>query len=279
MLGLTFGLFGAIVNLVVVVVLSIYWSIDRVHFERLWLSLLAVDVRLEARDIWRAIETESGEYLRSEFVQSAVAGVVLGIGFWLIGLPYPVVLGLVGAFAWFIPWVGMMVAVIAVGVLSLPTLVLMSEPTAAIRFVAAASYTLIVLLLLELVIEPRLFNRRRYNSLLIAVVVIGLAQIVGVLGLILGPPLAAAIQILFSRLLRRRAMAIVAEGTTPASFTKRIAALQTRIATLPQPSPELNNLAGRLATLIEEAEELAPMSAEGRANSETAAAAQPTSSD
>jgi predicted PurR-regulated permease PerM len=195
-------------------------------------------------------------------VQSFVAGVVLGCGFWLIGLPYPVLLGVVGALAWFIPWVGMLFAVTAVGVLSLPTLVLMAEPEAAIRFVAAAAYTLFVLVLLELVIEPRLFNRRRYNSLLIAIVVVSLAQLIGILGLVLGPPMAAAIQILFGRLLRRHAMAIVAEGTTPASFTERISRVQARIARLETPAPELNNLAERLATLIDEAEHLAPAPAQ-----------------
>ncbi len=38
-----------------ILILSRYWSIDRVHFERLWLSQLPVDSRARARDMWRNI--------------------------------------------------------------------------------------------------------------------------------------------------------------------------------------------------------------------------------
>ena len=42
--------------------------------------------------------------------------------------------------------------------------------------------------------EPRLFNRRRYNSLFIVLAVIALAETFGILGLLLGPMVAVAIQ-------------------------------------------------------------------------------------
>ena len=258
-LGATAGFFGILVHLVVVVVLSIYWSIDRVHFERLWLSLLDVDARTEARDVWRSVEVEVGAYLRSEVVQSLVAGVLLGLGFWLIGLPYPILLGIVGALAWFVPWVGMLLSVTSIGVLSLPTLVLRPEPAAALIFVGGAAYTMFVLMFLELYVEPRLFNRRRYNSLLIVVVVLSLAEMVGVLGVVLGPPLAAAIQILLGHLLRRRATATVADGPGPErSLALRAAEVRTRIDLLTTSPPELLSLSERLNKLLAEAENLGP---------------------
>ncbi|MBL9122364.1 MAG: AI-2E family transporter [Planctomycetaceae bacterium] len=260
-LGATVGFFSLIVHLVVVVVLSIYWSLDRVHFERLWLSLLAVDARAEAREVWRSIETEVGAYLRSEVLQSLAAGLLLGIGFALLGLPYPILLGIVGAVAWCVPWVGMLVSVTTVGVLSLPTLVLQEEPAAAITFAGGAAYTMLVLLLLEIYVEPRLFDRRRYNSLLIVVVVIGLAQMAGLLGVVLGPPLAAAIQILLGHLLRRRALATVSDGAEPAlSVAKRAAEIRARIERLNPPPPELLSLSERLHQLITAAEQLGPAS-------------------
>lgn len=260
-LGATVGFFSLIVHLVVVVVLSIYWSLDRVHFERLWLSLLAVDARAEAREVWRSIETEVGAYLRSEVLQSLAAGLLLGIGFAWMGLPYPILLGIVGAIAWFVPWVGMLVSVTTVGVLSLPTLVLQEEPAAAITLAGGAAYTMFVLLLLEIYVEPRLFDRRRYNSLLIVVVVIGLAQMAGLLGVVLGPPLAAAIQILLGHLLRRRALATVSDGAEPAlSVAKRAAEIRARIERLNPPSPELLSLSERLHQLITAAEQLGPAS-------------------
>jgi hypothetical protein len=166
-------------------------------------------------------------------------------------------LATVGALAWFVPWVGMLIAVLAVGLMSLPTLVQVREPTAAITFIAGAVYTLVVLSVLEMYVEPRLFNRRRYNSLLIAVVVIGMAEIIGVAGIILGPPLAAALQILLSHVTRRRATGVVSEGARPNESLKlRAEKVEARIAHLENPAPELVNLAERMTKLVDEAEQL-----------------------
>ena len=54
--------------------------------------------------------------------------------------------------------------------------------------------------LLKEVIEPRVFHRHKYSSLLIVLFVIGLAESFGFIGVILAPPLAVAMQILFRQL-------------------------------------------------------------------------------
>ena len=51
--GLTLSVAGAIFDALLIVVLSLYWSLDQVHFERLWLSLLSAGTRTPARQIWR----------------------------------------------------------------------------------------------------------------------------------------------------------------------------------------------------------------------------------
>ena len=55
LIGTASGLAGFLGNLVVILILSLYWGADRVHFERLWLSLIPVDQRTRARAAWRAI--------------------------------------------------------------------------------------------------------------------------------------------------------------------------------------------------------------------------------
>ncbi|HMD82840.1 MAG TPA: hypothetical protein VKE92_16095, partial [Anaerolineales bacterium] len=64
----------------------------------------------------------------------------------------------------------------------------------------AAISTVAVLFLLKEVIEPRIFHRHKYSSLLTVLFVIGLAQAFGFIGVILAPPLAVAVQILFREL-------------------------------------------------------------------------------
>jgi putative permease len=86
-----------------------------------------------------------------------------------------------------------------------------------------------VFVVLQYVVEPRLYERRQYSSLLLAIVAICLGQAYGVLGLLAAPPLAAALQILVGRLLVIPGSA-VAEAT--AAVDERYVGLEQRLAVL-----------------------------------------------
>ena len=194
-IGITWNLFENVIRVILVLVLSIYWSLDRVHFESLWLSLVPGDMRAETRNMWHDMEHVIGAYLRSEIVQSALAGLLLAGGYHLLGLRYVVLLAIIGSIAWLIPWVGVVVAAIPAA--------LTGWHTGLNSALVAALYTLAVFLVLELLVEPRFFNRRRYNALLSALVALALAELLGLVGLIIGPPIALAMQTYFDYWLRR----------------------------------------------------------------------------
>jgi hypothetical protein len=127
--------------------------------------------------------------------------------------------------------------------------------------VAAAAYTFIVFLALELVVEPHLFNRQRFSSLLLLLGMIMLAADFGLLGLIVAPPLMVAIQIFFDAMLVQKS--VVAPAAKPVLYLEdlraRMAAVRKRIAELDEPpSQETLSLLERLTRLIEEAEETLP---------------------
>lgn len=250
-LGATFGAFGLLVDLVIVIFLSVYWSMDQVHFERLWLSTLPVARRAPMRELWRSIESEVGAYGRSEAVQSLLAGLLLWMGYAALGQRYPVLLALIGAVAWLVPWVGVALAAAAVALLSLPALVL-GQTAIWTPLVPALFYTLAVLLFLQLAVEPRFFDRRRYNALITAVLIFGLAEVLGLVGLLLGPPLATALQIIGHEWMRQRLT------TTPAvrsdrPLAERLAELQAALGRAKSPPPEVASMVRRLEGLIAEA--------------------------
>lgn len=262
-LGATFSLFGMVIDLVIVVFLGVYWSIDQVHFERLWLSLLPVDHRRTAREVWRAIESELGAYARSEVVQSIAASLLLWLGYRVLGQPYPVLLAVSGAIAWLIPWVGVLLAVGALLSFSTPAL-LIDAPSALATLLPAIAYTVFVLLVLQLYVEPRFFDRRRYNALITAIIIFGLADIAGVLGLVLGAPVATALQIAGRQWMRWR-MSPTAEMVVEESFRERLLAVRAALERRKRPAPELSNLVDRLATLVNDAETLLDRSGPGGA--------------
>ena len=163
-LGFTQGIGGVIGGGLIILFLSIYWSINQIHFERLWLSLLPSGQRKQARGVWRTVEPDIGAYIRGEVIQSLLAGLLLGLGYWLLGSPYPVLLALIGALAWLIPVVGAALAVILPLLMGLLTSVQLS--------LFAALYTLVVLIALQVWVEPRLFKRKWDNPILTLVMLL-----------------------------------------------------------------------------------------------------------
>ena len=190
--GIAQNFFSTLGQIGVILILSLYWSADQFRFERLGLSLLPEEYHTRALHVWRSVETGVGEYLRSELIQSVLTGLLLWLGFSVLGIRYPILLALWGAIVRLIPWFGAVIAV-------LPALFIGIGVSSTVG-VLATLYTIGILLLLELVIEPRFFPRHKYGSLVIVLFVIALAETFGFIGVILAPPLAVAVQILFQHL-------------------------------------------------------------------------------
>jgi len=244
-LGLTQDIGGIVSGLVVIVFLSLYWSISQIHFERLWLSLLPPEVRQRARGIWRTIESELGGYIRSAALQSFLAGLLLGLGYWLLGSPYPTLLALIGGLAWFIPVVGAAVAVI----LSLSLGLLTSVQLGLI----SALYTVVVLIAMQVWLEPRLFRRRLHNPILTLIILLAMAEAFGLPGILVAPPLSIVVQILWDLLVTNR----LARGAAAqiSDLKDRQAHLSAVIRAAAEPPPPLVvSSMERLTELLERAE-------------------------
>jgi predicted PurR-regulated permease PerM len=249
LLGVGQSILTMLGGFVVVLALSIYWSTDRLRFERLWLTLVTASKRAEARRIWRNVEEGVGGYLRSAVVQSYAAALLLGLGYLLIGLPFPTLLAIVAALAWLIPLLGFVAAVV------LAFLAGLSEGILVALFVAL--YTAGLFLLLRRLAGPRLAEWRDLHSSLLAVVMmIVLAEAYGLAGLLLAWPLAVAVETLVIELMRQRRSRLEA-GSPPgriAELENRLRQIQAQLASdADSPSPELASLAERTAALVEEA--------------------------
>jgi predicted PurR-regulated permease PerM len=244
-LGISQSIGSIVSGVLVILFLSIYWSINQINFERLWLSLLPSVLRKQARDIWRAVEPDTGAYIRSEMVQSILAFMLLGLGYWLFGSPYPILLALIGALVWLIPIVGAPLAIILPLLIGLLTSVRLSLFT--------VLYTLIVLIALQVWIEPRLYKRKWNNPILTLVILLAMADAFGLLGILVAPPLSVICQILWSRLVSNR---LPLEAASQISDLKE---RQTRLLIVINemdelPPPLVISSMERLTHLIEKAE-------------------------
>jgi putative permease len=243
-LGVTRGIAGLVSGVLVILFLSFYWSLNQVHFERLWLSLLPPGHRTRARNIWQTIEADLGVYIRSQVVQSLLAGLLLGLGYWALGSPYPTLLALVGALASLIPMVGVGLAVILPLFIGLLTSVQLGLLT--------ALYTLVVLIALEVWVKPRLFNHRQYNPILTVVILIAMAKTFGFVGIIAAPPLSAAIQILWRHLVVHRI--VLGTASQLSDLQERYTLLLATVQAMNEPpSPLVTSSMERLTHLMDKA--------------------------
>lgn len=244
-LGITQGLGGFLSAFLVIFFLSVYWSINQNHFERLWLSLLPAAHRRHARYIWRTIEHDIGAYTRSEIVQSILAVILLGVGYWLLGSPIPTLLAVTGAIAWLVPVMGGGLAVILPFLLGLLTSTQVSLLT--------VLYTWAVLLALQLWVEPRLFKLRWDNPVLTFVILLAMADAFGLVGIIAAPPISAICQILWRFLVSDR---LTSDPTVQVKDVReRYVRLQKAIARMEGPPPPIiASSMERLTELMERAE-------------------------
>lgn len=244
-IGFTQGIGDFVSGVLVILFLSVYWSINQIHFERLWLSLLPSDQRKQARGIWRIIEPDLGSYIRSELIQSLLAVLLLGIGYWLLGSRYPILLALIGALAWLVPVVGAPLAVI------LP--LLMGMLTSVQLGLFTALYTLVILFALQVWVEPRLFKRKWDNPILTLIILLAMADAFGLLGILVAPPLSAVCQILWSRLVSRRA--VIGDANQISDLKERQSRIWDAIHAMDEPPMALvTSSMERLTNLIEKAE-------------------------
>jgi predicted PurR-regulated permease PerM len=246
-LNVTLGAVDAFTQCIVVVVLALYWTADRITFERLWLSLLPPDIRTRAREVLRTSSEAIGQYLRSEVVQMLLAGVLLYACFALLGLKYAATLAIIAALCWFVPMLGGLVALIPVAIIGLLT----SVPATLIAVVA----TLGVFALMEFVVERRLYRQRRYGSLFAVLVALAMLDVFGIVGLLIAPMVANVVQIVWAQWMKPPAQVQVEEAAKPAldldGLRTRLEDARLQLAGVEAPSPRTTGLMQRLDELLD----------------------------
>lgn len=228
---------------VMVLILSLYWSIDHVRFERLWLSSLPLGPRVSVRRVWRDLESGVGAFVRSAIAQVALTGVVLWIGFALLGVPYAALLAVLGGAMQLVPWLGPLLA-------TLPLLLVALINNSAMALVGAA-YAFVVSLVFEFKVQPRFFPRMQTNSLLLLIVAMVLVLEAGLAGLIFAPAATVAVQVLWTHLVEPQRRASQVAAPTAEDLQAGLGQLrETMSQAAERPAAEVASLVNRLDGLI-----------------------------
>ena len=174
------------VGILFVLASAAYWIFERDRAVDLVTSLLPRPRRRVVRATWDLIDLKLGAYVRGQALLIGLVAIVLSSTFWLIGLPYWLLVGVFAGVVEIIPVIGPLLA----GALAVGVGLTESVEVA----VLAGAAVLIVRLLEDYVVIPRVLGDAvGLSPLLVLVSVSATALLFGEFAVLLAIPLAAVI--------------------------------------------------------------------------------------
>lgn len=104
--------FGALGNLLIIVVVGIYGAVDPGLYRKGLRSLLAPSLRERGDAVMDETGATLGAWLTAQLMSMTVVGVLTGLGLWAVGIPLAFLLGLIAGLLAFVPIIGPIVAAI-----------------------------------------------------------------------------------------------------------------------------------------------------------------------
>jgi predicted PurR-regulated permease PerM len=178
------GAVGAIVQMVLVVFTLFYLFRDGERIRHAAYGLLPIR-RVQAHDIALRTREVIGATVYGVLVIAAIQGTLGTIVFWILGLPSPLLWGVVMFFLSMIPMAGAFLVWV-------PAAAFLALTGAWVKAAILVGWGLLVISSIDNFLSPRLVGQRaRLHELLIFFAVLGGLDVFGVLGLILGPVVVA----------------------------------------------------------------------------------------
>lgn len=167
-----------------------YWVTDRDRLVGAVVSLVPERKRAVVRDTWLLIDLKLGAVVRTKLLLVVITSTVLSVAFWIIGLPYFLLIAAFAGMVEVLPVIGPLVA----GLAAVGAGLTVSWKVAAAAAAAVYGFRIIQ----DYVINPRLFGRAVHLPPLVVLIA------VSALALLLGPawvPLAIPLTAVISTLL------------------------------------------------------------------------------
>jgi predicted PurR-regulated permease PerM len=178
-----------------VFVLAYYWLVERALIKRVILRTVPVRHARSVNTVWMEVEEKLGGWVRGQLILMLAIGVMATLGYFLIGLPNPILLGVAAGLFEIIPMIGPFLAFAPAVLVALAL-----DPT---RALVVVGYALVIQQIESNVLVPRVMGRTVGVSpltVLLGILVGG--ALAGLPGAFLAVPLAGALQVLLAHVLR-----------------------------------------------------------------------------
>jgi predicted PurR-regulated permease PerM len=208
LVSLPIAIFSSLFDIVVMFFISVYWLIEAPAIHRFLLSLFPEGRRERADYVVRRMGREMGGFIRGAVLDGLIIGASTYIGLLLLGVNYPLVLGMIAGLLEFVPWIGPIIAAVP-----LVGSALLQSPTKALE---ALAFVLVLHQFEGNIVLPNvMYTQTSITPLLVLIALVVGSAIGGVLGALVAIPLAAALRVFVREVIapavRRRTVALVPE--------------------------------------------------------------------
>lgn len=185
------------------VIFSIYFLLDSSHLSGYWTRAFRLIFGSKAEDRLELFLSDADNafsgYIRGQFTDALIVGVLITIVLSIVGVPYAVVVGIFAGLGNLIPYLGPVVGYLSLVVVCLPS-------GAYNKMVLGIIIFALVMFIDGNIINPKLLSDNvEVHPLLVVAALIGGGALGGIAGMLIAVPCAALIKLQFERYLQKMA--------------------------------------------------------------------------
>ncbi|MEM5786306.1 MAG: AI-2E family transporter [Syntrophobacteraceae bacterium] len=187
--GFLSTMMGAFISFIIAIFIGLYFSINPSYYVDGVISLIPQNRRKRFREVFAAVASTLHWWLLARLLSMSFIGLVTGVGLWLLGIPMALALGILAAILSFIPNIGPVLSAVPAVLLSLTS------------GYYTAVYVVILYLFIQSIESYVMMPIIQQRTISLPPVLTLTAQLVagilmGMPGIIIATPLAAAVMVL-----------------------------------------------------------------------------------
>lgn len=184
---------GVILSIVIVPFILFYLLKDGDKLPGYFLKLLPPRFREDTKEVLREADKQLGAYIQGQLIVAFCIGVMVYIGFLIIGMDYALLLGALAMVTSVVPYIGPAIAITPAAIIALVTSPFM--------LVKLAIVWTVVQLVEGNLISPQVMGKTMYiHPVTIIFVLLTAGSLFGIVGVILGIPMYALLRVIISHL-------------------------------------------------------------------------------
>jgi predicted PurR-regulated permease PerM len=195
--------FGGVTLVFSVIFLTLFGLIDEPHLREWTAGLMYRDKRERYLRVTDRIIQTTSRYMIGNLVISLICGTVYGVTALILGLPYPLALGVIAAILDLVPNIGATLAGVIIGIVAL-----------SVSLQAFIVFLIVMLVYQQLenyVLQPTIIGKAaKISGFTVLASVLAFGALFGLIGAIIAVPIAAGVQIVLEELTAGRRAGIAA---------------------------------------------------------------------